>query len=87
MAKTAIIQHDSIKNIVLELSKVLNTNYDVDNNELCFDLPKNIGDGYFRSINFDFGVEVLIADFYIKEEISLVFEKEKINPLKILINL
>lgn len=87
MAKTAIIKHDSIKNIVLELSKVLNTNYDVDNNELCFDLPKNIGDGYFRSINFDFGVEVLIADFYIKEEISLVFEKEKINPLKILINL
>ncbi|AEH01746.1 helix-turn-helix transcriptional regulator [Lacinutrix sp. 5H-3-7-4] len=87
MAIKATINHDSIKDIVLELSKVLGTDHDEDNNELCFDLPKKLGDGHFRAIEFDFGVGIILADFLINEKMTLTFKKEKINPLKIFLNL
>ncbi|WP_452223193.1 helix-turn-helix transcriptional regulator [Lacinutrix chionoecetis] len=87
MAINTTLKHDSIRDLVLELSKVLNTDHEKDNNELCFDLPKKIGDGYFRAIEFDFGVGIILADFLLKEKMTLTFEKEKINPLKFFFNL
>lgn len=87
MPISQILKHDVIKNIVLKLSKTINTDYEEDNNELCFDFPKNIGDGYFKAIEFDFGVGIIIADFLINENLSITFEKDKINPLKFFFNL
>ncbi|WAC03254.1 AraC family transcriptional regulator [Lacinutrix neustonica] len=45
------------------------------------------GDGYFKSITFDFGVGIIIADCLLKKDLCIEFTKEKINPLKLLFNL
>ena len=84
--KTTLV-HDSIKSIVLELSKAVKAKHDEDNNELCFDFPKEVGDGYIKAIEFDFGIGIIIADFLLKENLSITFKKEKINPLKFFFNL
>jgi len=87
MAIKTTLKHDSIKDLMLQLSKKLNVVHDEDNNELCLELPKKVGDGYFRAIEFDFGVSIILADFLLKEKMILTFEKEKLNPLKFLFNL
>lgn len=87
MAIATTLKHDTIKASVLQLSKFLKVDHDKDNNEVCFNFPKKTGDGYFRAIAFDFGVEILMADFMLKEDLTLTFEKDKINPLKFFFNL
>jgi len=87
MPVSTILKHDFVKSIVLELSKKIKTDYEEDNNELCFDFPKNIGNGYVKAIEFDFGLGIIIADFLLKDKLSITFKKDKINPLKFFFNL
>lgn len=87
MAKNDIIKHDCVKQIIFQLAKKLKASPDEDNNEVCFNLPKKLGSGYFKAIEFDFGVGIIVADFLLKKELELSFEKESLNPLKILFNL
>jgi len=87
MPLSTSVKHDSIKDILLQLSRTFDAEFDKNNNELCFELPKKYGDGYFKSIAFDFGVGIIMADFMIKDELSITFEKKNINPLKFFFNL
>lgn len=87
MAKKDIIKHDCVKQIIFELASKLKVKPDEENNEACFDIPKKLGNGYFKAIDFDFGVGIIMADFLLKKELELSFGKESINPLKILFNL
>lgn len=86
MNKSYRISGETAEKLICSLAKNFSMDYAVDNNEYCFDVPEGMGSGYFRSIQFSHGVNVLEFDVFLKKTTSITFEKEAINSLRLLFN-
>lgn len=86
MNTTCNISGVNAEKIIGSLANCLETEYAIDNNEYCFDIPEAFGSGYFRGIQFSHGVYVIEFDVLLKKSLFITFEKEDINPLRILFN-
>ncbi|WP_344923908.1 helix-turn-helix transcriptional regulator [Aquimarina addita] len=79
--------HDyNIKDVVKDMAKSLNVDFDETATECCFRLPEKVGSGYVRAFEFDFGLGVVETDYLLKEELRIALEKGVIHPLKIMFN-
>ncbi len=86
MNTTCTIHGETAQSMITHLAKGLDTAYSSENNEYCIDLPKPIGAGYFRGIQFSHGISVIECDVFLKKALFLTFEKETLNPLRLLFN-
>lgn len=73
--------------IIQIVADKLNTTINEDGNELCFDLPEEVGSGHIKSVLFDFGFSVFEIDVLLKKKLVINFEKDSINALYVLFNL
>lgn len=86
MNKPCKISGGKAKDLIENLAKCLNSDLTTDNNEYCFDVPENLGSGYFKGIQFSHGVFVLEFDVFLKKPIFITFKKQNINLLHLLFN-
>ncbi|WP_299125745.1 AraC family transcriptional regulator [uncultured Winogradskyella sp.] len=74
-------------NIVLDMAKNLDIEYDIVNtNEYCIRIPESMGSGYVKAYSFDNGISVVETDYFLKEDLVFELERGKIHPLKIIFN-
>ncbi|WP_340065648.1 AraC family transcriptional regulator [Ascidiimonas aurantiaca] len=74
--------HEAIKS----LSQVFSTDYEQENNEMCFQIPEKWGKGYVNAVSFSHGVGILDIDIRLNEPLVLEFNNSNIQPLKFLYN-
>ncbi|GAA4271968.1 AraC family transcriptional regulator [Aquimarina gracilis] len=86
MKKKIEVQDQNIHNVVIDLANSLEVDYEQSHHEYCVHLPEEIGSGYVRSFQFDFGVGVVETDYLLKKELVFKLEKGVIHPLKIIFN-
>lgn len=86
MNNTCSVSGATAEHLISSLATCFNVETTADNNEYCFDIPEAIGSGYFRSIQFSHGVFTLEVDVLLKKPLYITFEKEPVNPLRILFN-
>ncbi|WP_422859545.1 helix-turn-helix domain-containing protein [Flagellimonas sp. S174] len=62
------------------------TEVDIENNELCFELSEEWGKGYVNGFSFTHGVNVIELDFRLKKDVILEFQNPSVKPLQLLYN-
>lgn len=67
-------------------AETLNLNLTEDNREYSINLSDDIGHGYMKSYDFDYGISVYEVDCTLKKQIVIEFEKTLVQPLFILFN-
>ncbi|WP_246848925.1 AraC family transcriptional regulator [Aquimarina sp. U1-2] len=86
MRKKIKIRDHTTHNVIFELAQSLGVEYDKSDHECCVQIPKEIGSGYVRSFQFDFGVGVIETDYLLKKDLHFELKKGVVHPLKILFN-
>ena len=86
MGKNCKISGETAEQLISSLAKSLSSDFEVENNEYCFDVPEEYGAGYFRGIQFTHGLSVLEFDVFLQKPLKITFDKEKLNPLRLLFN-
>ncbi len=81
-----IIQVNSLplKDVIKDLAKVFKTTYTQNCDEYYLQIPKNMGDGHIRGINFEGGLGLLQYNCLFKEDLEIHFVVNEIHPLKFL---
>lgn len=79
-----VVQVNSIplKDVIMGLAKSFNVAYHHDCDEYYLFLPKNVGEGEIRGINFENGLALLIYNVMFKEDTRLEFTLNEIHPVK-----
>ncbi|SHJ10862.1 helix-turn-helix domain-containing protein [Aquimarina spongiae] len=86
MRKKISIQDHSVHKVVIDLATSLGVDYEQTHHECCVRLPDEMGSGYVRSFQFDFGVGVVETDYLLNKEFRFELEKGTIHPLKVIFN-
>ncbi len=86
MSTSCNIFGDQAEDFLSSLAESFSVKYATNNNEYCFDVPENLGSGYFRSLQFSHGVSVLEFNVLLKKSFIIRFDKESTNPLYLLFN-
>jgi len=74
------------KDVVIDMARILKVDYHEDNNEICIDIPDNLGKGYIKAITFDFGLGVLEVDCKLEQAVELGLTNDLVQPLKMIFN-
>jgi len=74
------------KDVVINMARILKVDYHQDHNEICFDIPNELGTGYMKAISFDFGLGALDIDCKLKNAIELKLDNDLVQPLKMIFN-
>ena len=74
------------RDVVVDMARILKVDYHEDNNEICIDLPDNLGTGFIKAVSFDFGLGVLEVDCKLKGSIELHLNNDLVQPLKMIFN-
>ncbi|RKN75120.1 helix-turn-helix domain-containing protein [Ulvibacterium marinum] len=75
-----------VRDVVKDIADTLGTAYEEDNNEMCFDIPEEIGKGYVKAVSFSHGVGIIDLDIHLKKEVHLLTNQSSVQPLKIIFN-
>lgn len=86
MVKKCTCNGNTAEALINNLAECFGVDYAEDNNEYCFDIPDKLGSGYLRGFQFSNGVSVLDLDVLLKKPLRITFEKENLNPLRLLFN-
>lgn len=86
MGKKLNISDVAVSNIVIDMAKSLNIDYDEDGNEHWLRIPKSLGSGYVKSYTFDTGIGVVESDYLLKDDLNIKLERGVVHPLKIIFN-
>lgn len=73
-----------LKEVIRDLAKEFDTNYEEDCEEYRLVLPPRIGVGDIRGINFSSGLGLILYDCEFKEDMELRFTVNKVHPAKFL---
>ncbi|TPN84461.1 helix-turn-helix domain-containing protein [Aquimarina algicola] len=85
--KRKINIHDSdVKRVIVDMAQNLDIDYEQNPHEYCIRLPEELGKGYVKAYEFDFGVGVLETDYLLEKDFYFELEKDVLNPLKIIFN-
>ncbi len=74
------------KSSIENLAECLNTEYTTEDAEYCCDIPEAYGSGYFKGRQFSHGIFVMEFDVFLHKPLYISFEKDDINPLRLLFN-
>ncbi|WP_027394626.1 helix-turn-helix domain-containing protein [Aquimarina latercula] len=86
MKKKIRLQDQKVQDIVIDMANDLGVSYEKSNQEYCVRIPENMGSGYIRSFEFDFGVGVVETDYLLKKEFQFHLKKGIVHPLKVIFN-
>jgi AraC-like DNA-binding protein len=85
--KTKIEVKDlDVHDVVRDIAESLEISYESDNNEVCLNIPENLGTGFIKAVSFDNGMGTLEMDFRLKKELRLEMNESSVQPLKIIFN-
>ncbi|MGB5822187.1 MAG: AraC family transcriptional regulator [Saonia sp.] len=73
-----------IAEVMSDISKAFNTTYSESCGEYYLEIPRNIGEGNIRGINFDSGMGIVQYDCRFKEDVEFRFTVNEVHPLKFL---
>lgn len=73
-----------IDEIMRDISKAFNTTFSETCGEYFLDIPKDIGTGNIRGINFDGGMGMVQYDCLFHEDVEFQFTVNEVHPLKFL---
>lgn len=76
----------AVSNIVIDMAKSLNIDYDENGNEHCLRIPESLGSGYVKTYSFDSGIGVVESDYLLKNDLHFELERGVVHPLKIIFN-
>lgn len=87
MIKKIIVNDLLVKDIISSLAKYFNTKVEEENNEFSMVIPKKHGSGVIKAYEFSNGIGVIHANYVLKNDHYIEFEKGVLQPLKILFNI
>lgn len=71
-----------LKDVIISLAKSFGVAHNNQGDEYFLFLPKELGEGEIRGVNFDSGLGLLIYKVVFKEDIRLEFTLDEIHPVK-----
>ncbi|SHF58061.1 transcriptional regulator, AraC family [Salegentibacter echinorum] len=70
------------KDVLNDIAEALEISVSESCSEFSLELPKNIGEGSIKGINFDTGLGILIYDCTFSLDFEICFSVDKVHPLK-----
>lgn len=70
--------------VIQDIANAFNVTYQENCGEYHVDIPKKVGKGFIKGINFDGGFGILIYQCTFKQDIEFHFVVDKVHPLKFL---
>lgn len=86
MTKKKELKELDVLDVVKDIAKRLNVDYDEENNEVCLDIPEEVGTGNISAISFSHGVGVINLDVRLKKEVRFELNQSLVQPLEIIFN-
>lgn len=86
MSKKVCSENLSGSEFIKMLAKELGGQLETHQNETTLSIPKNIGEGFFKVFEFDYGVQVLELDYTLKQDLTLILQNNIVEPLRIIFN-
>lgn len=86
MGKRKELKEQSVIDVVKDIAKRLNVDYAEENNEICLDIPDDIGTGNISAISFSHGVGLFNLDVRLKNEVRFELNQSLVQPLEIIFN-
>ncbi|MFS4469772.1 helix-turn-helix domain-containing protein [Maribacter sp. 2210JD10-5] len=80
------LKEQSVIDVVKDIAKRLNVDYEEENNEICIDIPQEIGVGTINASIFSHGVGLMNLDIRLKEEVRFELNQSLVQPLEIIFN-
>ncbi|TLP70620.1 helix-turn-helix transcriptional regulator [Maribacter sp. ACAM166] len=76
----------NVLDVVKDIAKRLNVDYEEENNEICLDIPEEAGTGHIKAISFSHGVGLMDVDIRLKKEVRFALNQSLVQPLEIVFN-
>ena len=76
----------NVIDVVKDIAKRLKVDYEEENNEVCINLPDEIGTGHVRAIGFSHGVGLMDVDIRLKKKVRFSLNQSLVQPLQIVFN-
>lgn len=76
----------SVIDVVKDIAKRLKVGFDQENNEICVDIPEEVGTGTIKAISFSNGVGIMDVDIRLKEDVRFELNQSLVQPLEIIFN-
>ena len=80
MSEEITVQDLKAEDFIKDFASTLSIDFEESSNECCTRLPEELGSGYIRSFQFDYGLGVIEMDFLLKKEVLLKVKKERYSP-------
>lgn len=84
LVKTIKVQSLPLYEVIRDIADCFGVEYEENCGEYHLTLPKNIGEGFIKGINFDGGFGILIYQCNFHEDIEFQFVVDQVHPLKFL---
>lgn len=76
----------NVIDVVKDIAERLKVQYEEENNEICLDIPEEVGSGTIRAITFSHGVGIMDVDIRLKKEVRFMLSQSLVQPLEIIFN-
>jgi AraC-like DNA-binding protein len=76
----------NLVDVVKDIADRLNVDCEIENNEICIDIPKDAGTGTIMAMSFSHGVGLMDLDVRLKEEVRFELNQSLVQPLEIIYN-
>lgn len=86
MIKKKELKELNVLDVVKDIAKRLKVEFEEENNEVCLDIPEEVGTGTINAISFSHGVGVLNLDVRLKNEVRFELNQSLVQPLEIIFN-
>ncbi len=86
MTKKKELKELNVLDVVKDISKRLKVQYVEENNEVCLNLPEEVGTGTINAISFSHGVGLMNIDVRLNKEIRFELNQSLVQPLEIIFN-
>jgi AraC-like DNA-binding protein len=80
------VRDGEVQEVISDLAKELRVEIEEKNNEFCLQIPRKMGSGFVKAIQFEHGVGVLEFEFVLKDDLVLKHDAGVVHPLKLLFN-
>ncbi len=80
------VRDGKIRELIQDLADNMKVEFQDSNNEFYLRIPKKLGSGFVRGIQFEHGIGVLEFNFTLTEDLILQYTAGLVHPLKLLFN-
>ena len=87
MAERKELKELNIIDVVKDIADRVNVDYETENNEICLDIPEDIGTGTIKAMSFSHGVGLMDLDVRLKKEVRFELNQSLVQPLELIYNM